>query len=507
MSEIDQLERILKSAPLATSPSLSRFLRYIVEETLAGRSADIREYTLGVHVFDRGHDFNPRLDPIVRVQARNLRARMTKYYEGPGADDPIRIEMPKGTYVPIFHQLEPNPAVAASAETFAPASIADIPPAAAPVPAAVPASIMPVPPPRSPVAEPRGTPRYLVAAVVLLMILIGMAALFLSQMHAAPGLMRPGMLAQDLYMRGREAMDRESGASLRESIGYFEQAVMHTPDYAAAHAGLADAYNLLAQFGMAPPRAAMEKARTAARRAIAIDPRLAEGHVALAAILEAYDWNWKEAEREYLRALELNPALPAAHLWYGMFLRDQGRIAEALPELQRAAQLQPNSVLTTVNLAYGLLAQGNSAAALEQAKRAVEMAPDHPTASILLMYAAQAMAMPADAKAALDRAQKTAAGNPHSLALVACALARAGRREESMVLARELDVLSQRQYVSPYDQGKVSLMLGDEDRAFGFFEEALRQRSSGLIFLRNVRGCVRNTGRFDSLLSNLHIQG
>ena len=96
MSETEQLERILNSTQLVTSPSLSRFLRYIVEETLAGRSAEIREYTLGVYVFDRGDDFNPRLDPIVRVQARNLRGRMAKYYEGPGAEDPIRIELPKG---------------------------------------------------------------------------------------------------------------------------------------------------------------------------------------------------------------------------------------------------------------------------------------------------------------------------------------------------------------------------------------------------------------------------
>src|SRR5215813_3354784 len=107
MSEIEQLERILRSAALVTSPSLSRFLRYIVEETLAGRGSAIREYTLGVHVFDRGEDFNPRLDPIVRVQARNLRARVAKYYETTGTEDPIRIELPKGKYVPIFHVVEP----------------------------------------------------------------------------------------------------------------------------------------------------------------------------------------------------------------------------------------------------------------------------------------------------------------------------------------------------------------------------------------------------------------
>ncbi len=90
---------------------------------------------------------------------------------------------------------------------------------------------------------------------------------------------------------------------------------------------------------------------------------------------------------------------------------------------------------------------------------------------------------------------------------MAVALARSGRREESARLAGELDELARTQYVSPYDRGKVSLMLGDEERAFGFFEEAMRQRSSGLIFLRSVRGCVRNTPRFDSLVNQLHLQG
>src|SRR4249920_2003415 len=105
MSVNDQVARITKSPPLVSSPSLCRFLRYIVEETLAGRASGIKEQVLGLEVFDRGHDFNPRLDPIVRVQARNLRSRMAKYYEGPGKYDPIRIELPKGTYIPVFHEV------------------------------------------------------------------------------------------------------------------------------------------------------------------------------------------------------------------------------------------------------------------------------------------------------------------------------------------------------------------------------------------------------------------
>ena len=98
-----QLERILASPPLESSPSLCRFLRYVVEETLAGRSCCLKEYSLGVVAFERGENFDPRIDPIVRVQARNLRGRLGQYYAGPGANDPILIELPKRTYVPVFH--------------------------------------------------------------------------------------------------------------------------------------------------------------------------------------------------------------------------------------------------------------------------------------------------------------------------------------------------------------------------------------------------------------------
>jgi serine/threonine-protein kinase len=479
------------------------FLRYIVEETVAGRGGNIRESTLGVHVFDRGEDFNPRLDPIVRVQARNLRVRLAKYYGGTGAEDIVRIALPKGTYVPNFDGVTPAP----EADTLLPPSPQAVALAAISVaPAAI--SVMPAPPPRSPVAQPQVTPpRYLVAALILLVILIGIAALWISHPRGAGAAMGPGALAEQLYQRGRFALDRETEASLRESIVWFEQALGKAPNYAAAHAGLSEAHNLLAQFGYVSPREGMEKARAEARRAIDLDPRLAEGHVALAAVVEAYDWDWPAAEREYRKALELSPALAGAHLWYGMFLRDQGRVDEAIPELRRAAELQPYSVIISVNLAYGLLARGDAAGALEAARKAVSMAPDLPTAALVLSHASHAMAHPADRAAALEKARRGARGNPHALSLVACELARAGRREESQALAGELNDLARERYVSPFDLGKVSLMLGDEDRAFGLFEEAFRERSTGLIFLRLSRGRVRNLARFDSLIGRMHFQG
>jgi hypothetical protein len=99
------VERAVESPQLDSCPSLCRFLRYVVEETLAGRGGNIKEYSLGLEVFHRGESFDPRLDPIVRVQARNLRLRLARYYAGPGAGNPLRIELPKRTYVPVFRTL------------------------------------------------------------------------------------------------------------------------------------------------------------------------------------------------------------------------------------------------------------------------------------------------------------------------------------------------------------------------------------------------------------------
>ncbi len=500
MSVYDQLARITNSPPLVSSPSLCRFLRYVVEETLAGRASGIKEQVLGLEVFDRGEGFNPRLDPIVRVQARNLRSRIAKYYEGPGAMDPIRIELPKGTYIPVFHHVGP------AAPELAPAE-AEVGP---PGPVAASVSAMPAPPPRSPVAA-KGPirPNFLLASLILVLILAGITVLWISHTHAAPRVgSEADSLARDLVIRGRYAMDRQTEGSLREAVACFQQATARAPSFAGAYAGLADAYNLLSQFGYIAPAEGMELARRAARKSLEIDPRLAEGHVALAAVIEAYDWNWAAAEHEYRRALVLSPGLEAGHLWYGMFLRDQGRLQEAMPELRRAAELAPYSVMACVNLAYGLLAQGNASAALEQARRAVALAPDLASASMALVRASRAVAQTQDSDAALLRAIGSANSDPHALALVACELARLGRREESLRAVKQLESVSRQRYVSPFDLGNVSLALGDGDRAMNLFEEAYRQRSSGLIFLRKTSvSCVSDNPRFLSLLGKMHFAG
>jgi tetratricopeptide (TPR) repeat protein len=513
----EQLHRIVTGPPLAASPSLCRFLRFVVEETLGGRQGSLKEYSLGVVVFERGDEFDPRLDPIVRVQARNLRVRLAQYYAGPGKEDLVVIDLPKRTYVPIFRKrIEAIPdapsvqlleqAAAEALETLAELTRLAEPPVDAP---AVVSPELPSEPTQPvsgvPTAWPRPRWAAIVAAVVLA--ILGTTAFWRIRPAetARKSVREPDPVAQDLYIRGRYLMDRQTEPAILESIGAFNRAVERDPLFAPAYAGLADAYNVLAQYGYISPKEGMEQARRAAQRALEIDPRLAEGHVSLAAIIEAYDWNWAAAEREYRRAIALNPALPEAHLWYGMFLRDQGRLQEALPEIRRAAQLEPFSVFTAVNLAHAYMIAGNFSAAEEQARHAADLAPNMVTAEVLLSNAYRAESRAAEADAALDRARQFSTGNPHAISVLACAYARRGQRDESLRLYQQLEQLAKQRYVSPFDLGSVSLVLGDEKRALDLLEEAYRQRSSGLIFLRDAKFAHshRSPG-FDSLIEKMH---
>jgi serine/threonine-protein kinase len=318
----------------------------------------------------------------------------------------------------------------------------------------------------------------------------------------------PDPTAQRLYIRGRYLMDTQTEEGLRQSIDCFRRAVELDSQFAAAYAGLADAYNVLSQYGYMPPREGMEEARRAAQRAIQIEPRSAEGHVSLAAILEAYDWNWREAEREYRRALQLNPWLPNAHLWYGMFLRDQGRLSEALPELQKAAQLDPFSLLTNLNLAHAYMQTGDYTAAAEQAQHASDRSPQSVSASVILANAYKAQSRSAEAEEALERALEASGDNPHALSVVACAFAKHGKTDETRRLQQRLEELARQRYVSPFDRATVSLTLGDDQQAVTLFEEAYRQRSSGLIFLRHSRfSKLRNMPQFNLLMEKMQLAG
>jgi TolB-like protein/DNA-binding winged helix-turn-helix (wHTH) protein len=181
--------------------------------------------------------------------------------------------------------------------------------------------------------------------------------------------------AHDLYLRGRSFWNKRSAAAFPQALNYFQESVAKDPRYAPAYAGMADTYAMMSNWGYAPHAEAMANARAAAVRAIELDPQLAEAHNALAVIAEDYDYDWRTAEREFRRAIQLNPNYATAHQWYGMFLAYQGRFAEALAESSRARTLDPLSPIVTADRGVILYFDHQYAQASKAFLSALEMDP------------------------------------------------------------------------------------------------------------------------------------
>lgn len=177
-----------------------------------------------------------------------------------------------------------------------------------------------------------------VAATVLLVAYHRHAAL---QKNATTASVNPE--AQELYLKGRYYWDKRTPADLTTAVDYFTQAIVHDPNYAQAYVGLADCYNLLREFAAMPSKEAFPRALAAAKKAVELDDSSAEAHATFAFVTFYWSWDSAKAEREFRRAIELNPNYVAAHHWYATFLMTVGRLPEALQEIDRAQQLDPSS--------------------------------------------------------------------------------------------------------------------------------------------------------------------
>src|SRR5207248_2533972 len=152
------------------------------------------------------------------------------------------------------------------------------------------------------------------------------------------------------YLRGRYFWNKRSGAGLQKAIVYFQNAVERDPSYPDAYAGLGDAYAIISTYGVMPAKESIPRARAAAEKALELDPSLAEAHTVLAVIEDTYDLDWASAQREYQRAIDLKPSYSTAHLWYSRGLGTRGFFQQAIEEVQRAADLDPLSLITTTDV-------------------------------------------------------------------------------------------------------------------------------------------------------------
>jgi len=604
-----ELDRILASGSFRGSPPLRRFLRYTVEHSLHGEADQLKEYRLGLDVFGRCSSYEPQKDPIVRLEARRLRAKLREYYEDEGRQDPVVISVPKGGYAATFvakgHR---EPSV--------------LPPAPQ------------VTPPTDPVPSSSKNAKVGMAAVICIVVLllvgwalsrrsgrmsgaasrqaISMAVLplqnlsgdpaqdfladgitenLIDNLSRLPGLrvmarstafrykgaesdpqkagrdlhvsaVLSGKLLEDgdtlvvqmelvdvakgsllwdnqyrrklteiqsvqedisrdiprqlqlyltdeemarlvkpqtesseafqLYLRGRYNWNKRTEEGFTKAIEYFDQAIDQDPQYALAYAGRADSYILLAEYTVLPSKEALPKAQKAAAKALELDETLAEAHTSLGAVRADYEWDWRGAESEFRRAIELNPSYATAHQWYAELLSQQGRHDEAIAEIRRAQELDPLSLIINAIAGRILLFAGKVDPAIEQLKKTLEIDPNFSLANYDLGKAYLRKQRLSQAIAEFQKSVNLFRVSERDAAL-GYAYARTYKEAEARKVLKTYLQQSKLTYVSWYGIAFIYAGLGNNDQAFACLDRAYEQRD---VRLRDVN--------VEPLFDNLH---
>jgi tetratricopeptide (TPR) repeat protein len=232
------------------------------------------------------------------------------------------------------------------------------------------------------------------------------------------------------------------------------------------------------------PDVAYTRARAAALRAVELDERLAEAHTSLAAVLADYDWDWDGTEREYRRALELNPNYVTAHSWYAEHLSRMGRHDEAIAEAKHARDLDPLSLLSGMIVAWILYFARRYPESIEWSRRTLELDPNYATAHRILGWAYEESGHYDEAIAAHRRAIALTHGQPNFASHLGRAYALAGRADEARTVLDELLALSRQTYVSALDIAIIHTALADHERAFEWLERAYAERADHLPYLK-----------------------
>jgi adenylate cyclase len=307
--------------------------------------------------------------------------------------------------------------------------------------------------------------------------------------------------AYDLYLKGRYFSNKRTVQGFQQAILYFQQAVAKDPNYARAYAGLADSYALTSSYRFAPQNEFMPKARAAALRALQIDDSLAEAHTSLALITENYDWDWQTTEKEYRRAIELDPNYATAHQWYAEYLSFQGRFDEAFRESERARQLDPLSLIIATDNGAILYFSRQYDRAIEQFRVVLEMEPNFRRAHTLISAYVQKGQF-ADALADIEKWRRID-DTPDTWAFQAYVHGRSGQQEQARRALKKFEELSQQRQLDPqFGLLLAHVGMGNKDQAFAVFEKACKDHSNVLTTLKVEPNYdpLRNDPRFQDLM-------
>jgi tetratricopeptide (TPR) repeat protein len=304
------------------------------------------------------------------------------------------------------------------------------------------------------------------------------------------------------YLKGRHHWDRWTEDGFYKAIEFFQQAVEKDPGYALAYAGLADSYVLLGWNSYLRPKEAFPKAKMAAMRALRLDPDLGEAHTSLAAVLWLHDWQWQEAQTEFKRSLALNPAYPTANHWYAEYVMTMGRQVEAIERIKDSQELDPLSLIISVAIGWAFFLARRYDEALEQLRRTVELEPNYPVTYWILGLLLRKIGRHELAITEGEKGVKLSGGSSHMRASLAQTLATAGRTKKAIQILDDLTKLTKQKYVSPYFFAGIHVALGEIGRAIEYLEKSYEQHSHWLIYLHIDPSMddLRSDPRFQDLL-------
>ena len=314
-------------------------------------------------------------------------------------------------------------------------------------------------------------------------------------------------LAYESYLRGRYFWNKRDPADVRRAIEHFNAAIAADPTYALAYTGLADSYYILGDQHAVPPLEAAPRALAATRRALELDPQLAEAHTSLGFGRMFFEWDWDGTEQAYRRALALNPNYATAHQWYAEHLAAQGRFDEAIAEARRAHHLDPLAFIMGTTLGDVLFFSRRYDEAIAELEAIVQMEPNFLHAVQDLGRALTEVGRFDAAFAAFEDARRRGGEDARAPAGLARAYAMAGRHAEAREILGDLEQRARARFVSAFSISTIHATLGAHDAAFEWLRRGLDERDTGMLWIKvhPRMDVLRGDPRFQDILRRMRL--
>ena len=314
--------------------------------------------------------------------------------------------------------------------------------------------------------------------------------------------------AYDYYLKGRYFWYQRYERGMQRGLQYFQQAIEKDPGYALPHVGIADTFNFLGVFCFMPPHQAYSRARAAAKRALEIDPELAEAYASLSWIAMWHDWDWPAAEKYSLKAIQEKPDYAPAHLWYGNCLWCTGRFDESIREMQKACELEPLEPVNRTHLGLALYMARRFDESIGELRKVIESDPEFSLAYWYQSANFLAKQMWGEAIATLQKLLELSAESITALSTLGMAYGSAGMKDEALKILERLDGLSKDRYVGSFWRALVWLGLGEKNKALENLGKAYPEKESVMACLKvwPILDGVRSEPRFQALLKKMNLE-